>query len=280
MTQRSYGAQLSPTDARDYQLANYVAPGSVTLPQQYDISHLLSPVRNQGGEGTCTAFAIAATMFDYQQRNLAALDSNSPDNEILSPRDVYDEGRKLAGANPQISGMWPRAGLEFARVVGVCLESERPYLEFQKDSVAAPSATVTRARNRLRTYAKVDHTNQQAIKEALVTCGALVTVITTNTAFNTPYSVILPSAESGFLHSIGIVGWDDTRGAWKVRNSWGPNWGDQGHGWLSYTYPLHEVWSSVPDNIRLQAENKNVFQKAWEWLTTKVFKNIWFWAVL
>lgn len=38
-------------------------------------------------------------------------------------------------------------------------------------------------------------------------------------------------------HDVGIVGWDDTKGnggAWKVRNSWGPNWGDGGYCWVQY----------------------------------------------
>lgn len=35
-------------------------------------------------------------------------------------------------------------------------------------------------------------------------------------------------------HYVCIVGWDDERGAWLIKNSWGPYWGYKGFGWLSY----------------------------------------------
>ena len=38
-------------------------------------------------------------------------------------------------------------------------------------------------------------------------------------------------------HAVVIVGWDDTRGshgAWKIRNSWGETFGQNGHLWIAY----------------------------------------------
>ncbi|HZZ73760.1 MAG TPA: C1 family peptidase, partial [Pirellulales bacterium] len=38
-------------------------------------------------------------------------------------------------------------------------------------------------------------------------------------------------------HAVLLVGWDDTRGphgAWKIKNSWGTSWGEQGFMWLTY----------------------------------------------
>ena len=40
-------------------------------------------------------------------------------------------------------------------------------------------------------------------------------------------------------HAMLIVGYDDARGAWLVRNSWGPEWGDLGHLWIAYDVMEH-----------------------------------------
>ena len=37
-------------------------------------------------------------------------------------------------------------------------------------------------------------------------------------------------------HCILIVGYDDGKGVWIFRNSWGEGWGDHGYGYLPYKY--------------------------------------------
>lgn len=42
------------------------------------------------------------------------------------------------------------------------------------------------------------------------------------------------SLEGG--HAVALVGYDDSRSAFLVRNSWGPNWGLAGYFWMDYAY--------------------------------------------
>jgi len=35
-------------------------------------------------------------------------------------------------------------------------------------------------------------------------------------------------------HAVVIVGWDDSNGAWHVKNSWGTRWGEDGFFWIKY----------------------------------------------
>ena len=35
-------------------------------------------------------------------------------------------------------------------------------------------------------------------------------------------------------HAISIIGWDDNKQAWLVKNTWGTYWGDEGCFWVSY----------------------------------------------
>jgi hypothetical protein len=37
-------------------------------------------------------------------------------------------------------------------------------------------------------------------------------------------------------HAMAVVGYDDDRGAYKIINSWGTDWGDGGYGWISYDH--------------------------------------------
>lgn len=40
-------------------------------------------------------------------------------------------------------------------------------------------------------------------------------------------------------HVILIIGWDDAKGAWLIKNSYGKNWGEKGFGWIKYgTYSI------------------------------------------
>jgi C1A family cysteine protease len=35
-------------------------------------------------------------------------------------------------------------------------------------------------------------------------------------------------------HIIVVVGWDDDKEAWRIKNSWGTDWADQGYAWIAY----------------------------------------------
>jgi cathepsin K len=78
-----------------------------------------------------------------------------------------------------------------------------------------------------------------SIKEALCKYGPIaasvqVTGLFQNYAggvFNeTPSNYASPSSN----HAIVIVGWDDDKGAWLIKNSWGTDWGIDGYMWIKY----------------------------------------------
>lgn len=35
-------------------------------------------------------------------------------------------------------------------------------------------------------------------------------------------------------HVVMLIGWDDAKGAWLIKNSWGKNWGEDGFAWIKY----------------------------------------------
>ena len=40
--------------------------------------------------------------------------------------------------------------------------------------------------------------------------------------------------DASINHLVCITGWDDTRGAWQIKNSKGKDWGDHGFAWVKY----------------------------------------------
>jgi C1A family cysteine protease len=85
-------------------------------------------------------------------------------------------------------------------------------------------------------------TNEQ-IKAALLEHGPLAVDLVDTVNFHAYQgglyneSTPLDKKDIKGKHAVLLVGWDDTRGpkgAWKIKNSWGPNWGEQGFMWLAY----------------------------------------------
>ncbi|MDD2717632.1 MAG: C1 family peptidase [Candidatus Wallbacteria bacterium] len=35
-------------------------------------------------------------------------------------------------------------------------------------------------------------------------------------------------------HAVMLVGWDDAKQAWRIKNSWGTQWGEKGYAWIGY----------------------------------------------
>ena len=76
------------------------------------------------------------------------------------------------------------------------------------------------------------HTSTQAIKEEIMKNGPVNTGFTVYEDFMTYKSGVYQHKQGGVLggHAVKIVGWGKDNGVeyWKVQNSWGPSWGEEG----------------------------------------------------
>lgn len=263
MNNYKLGATPSPKDSRDYRIA-YKTSSGATFPSEFEIKSV-QEVRNQGDEGTCVAHALVNGLMGHMQRLSPCPDA--PYDRILSVRDAYEGARRIEPVFGE--GSHPRAALKYAHKTGICLEQDWPYIPKQRLS-ESQNAKKTRQQNKIQSYFRVNNTIDD-IKATLQNQGVLLIVVPVYRQFYSPDSrgvVVIDEAQmrhgqiDGY-HAVCIVGWNDNLG-WKIRNSWGKEWGVDGHCYIPFNYPITELWFAIP------ALNNNEYEPQQNW-----FEVIW-----
>lgn len=180
----------------------------------------LTSVKNQGSCGSCWAFAaMAAYESSYKIQNGTSI--NTSEQDLVNC---------TAGS---CNGGW--YGPVFDRMIerGVASETQVPYR-----GVDAYCANASRKYYVLNWgYVQGGHSvpSTTMIKNALRTYGPVVACVNATRAFQSYSGGIFNEFASGRInHAITIVGWDDSKGAWLVKNSWGTQWGENGYIWIKY----------------------------------------------
>lgn len=210
--------------APDRQMANY-------LPASYDLRNegRVTPVRNQGPNGSCWAFAT------YGSAESVLLPRENTDFSEKNLRNThgYDWGPK-DGGNCRISAAY------LARWSGPIAERDEPYspYDFSSPDYVRPVKELESAMY----IPDVRNGNDTAtLKRAIMQYGAAYTTVNGNEAFTNFYTMGHFNNGNGWgNHAVTIIGWDDNYsannfnirapgdGAWLVKNSWGSQWGNMG----------------------------------------------------
>ncbi len=75
----------------------------------------------------------------------------------------------------------------------------------------------------------------EQLKAALAEHGPIVTPIYYDKCLGNYRSGVFNEKNAGIVnHVVLLIGWDDKKQAWLVKNSWGEEWGEQGFGWIKY----------------------------------------------
>jgi len=253
----SLGCFKDPKDIRDIPMG-LVLP-AVIIPLSFDFTKLMSPVRNQGREGTCVAFASVVGVKEFQ-------DKKEYHKLIrLSPRFLYNLCKKFDGI-PFKDGTYPRIAMKVLLNHGVCHESFWPYVAAKKTRPRA-GADKDAIKFKIKAYARIKF--QVEMKRSLLVNGPFVAGVQ---VFNSWFAeriegngfVPMPKLKEKSVggHAICIVGYDDKFKVFKFKNSWGANWGSNGYGYLPYAYMkkyCSDAWSAT-DLI----ENPKALVKAME----------------
>ncbi|MEM6843624.1 MAG: C1 family peptidase [Bacteroidota bacterium] len=184
----------------------------------------VTPVRNQGGCGSCWAFAA---MGAYESSNLIRNNINAD----VSEQDVLN----CSGAG-SCGGGWYDPVFEYMLTTGVAREVDVPYVAI--DDVCYRNTKPHRAINWGFVTVKRAIPTVQQLKDALCKYGSLAVAVNATPAFagHKPADGVFKEegADEGINHAVTLVGWDDNKNAWLIKNSWGSGWCDNGYMWIDY----------------------------------------------
>jgi PKD repeat protein len=186
-------------------------------------------IRDQGNCGSCWAFGTTAAL-----ESSALITDGTPGLNL----DLSEQVLVSCANSGNCSGGYITTASNYIRDMGLPAESCYPYLA--QNAACTPKCSDYQVNTRtISGWYYVGNTTApslDAIKDALVTYGPLVTTMNVYTDFfyynGGVYSYTSGTNQGG--HAIAIVGYDDTNGCFIVKNSWG-NWGESGFFRIAYS---------------------------------------------
>ncbi|MDE2027986.1 MAG: C1 family peptidase [Candidatus Omnitrophica bacterium] len=227
-----YGWIPDRPDHRDY-LYSAIAP-KVRIPSRVDLRNECSPVENQGRLGSCTANALAGNLEFLEEVN------GSPYKD-LSRLFIYYNERAIEGTVNYDSGAMIRDGIKGLAKYGVCTELSWPYDISEFTRKPASACYKQALKRRIVSYHR------------LLTLDEMLNCLAEGFPFVFGFSVYesfesakvastgivpMPGKKEKLLggHAVLAVGYDQRQKRFIVRNSWGPQWGQEGYFTMPYKY--------------------------------------------
>jgi len=258
------------------------AYGDDALPASVDLQPYFPPIGDQGQYGTCVAWACGYNLRSYMFARLNGYSTSdmTDDSKVFSPKDLFyaipseQRGEDCGGTTFE-------AALDVMVQRGVAKMSTAPYSNVGDCSGTPLSAWTTDAADyKILDYRQIDETVDN-IKRYLYQGNAIVFGAKLGDEFMNAYGdVVLSSQTYNYTgqhayHAMILCGYDDNKGpsgAFKVVNSWGEGWGDNGIIWVDYNYFIQQdyfayacfIANSVEDEPDLDNPTSGYDLQAWE----------------
>ncbi|WP_341901775.1 C1 family peptidase [Fluviicola taffensis] len=207
------------------------------LPKAYVISPDYFPQPgDQGNMGSCvgrsTGYAFAS--FYFSAKNQWGKPVNY--SKVMSPAYVYN-GIRECNCGPDC-GSYIADALELLKTKGIVPWETMPYSD---DDCTKPMESVfsvagnykIKGYNRLANKMNFNEYKQYLSNDVPIIIGVPLGKGFDGIGANSTGIFKCTQVENGG-HAMLMTGYDDERKAFKIMNSWGNSWGDQGHVWVDY----------------------------------------------
>jgi C1A family cysteine protease len=233
---RKYNLRFDEPHEKDYyyKAPRKTNPNSVNLVEDLP-KHQQCPY-DQGKLGSCTANSVVFmyAYYEIKQKN----------NDLFMPSRlfVYYNARKLFGDPDEDTGASIKQAIKSLAKYGVCEEKYWPY-DASKVLVCPKTKCYKQAKEcKVIAYARVD----QALKQLKITLNKgnpigfgfqiYKSFETNKVKHSGVYDYKENDEKSIGGHAVILVGYDDEKQMFMVRNSWGSDWSDDGYFWLPYKF--------------------------------------------
>ncbi|MEP6675389.1 MAG: C1 family peptidase [Ferruginibacter sp.] len=210
------------------------------LPEAVSLLKYAPDRKNQGQQGSCVAWSSV-----YAARTIveAASTGQSGNSTAFSPAFVYNQ----IGLE-DCQGSYIEKAMEFMTAKGVVPFNDFPYTDQECSRQPSSSLWNEAAGNKMHGFTRLtdgvnaDNISIRAIKEHLAKDAPVVIGMMVGGTFMqdmmgkdtwSPNSSDM-NMEGYGGHAMCVIGYNDSRQAFQVMNSWGPEWGDNGTAWIKY----------------------------------------------
>ncbi len=261
---RRPSSNMSQLSAKTIKVRNI--PILDNLPERFDWRDVdgksfIGPIRNQSNTGTCYAFGACAAAEGAFNKAANLFNENCIDfSEAYIawrlgeeyPYSEHFEGSYGADYDYYELSALTQLGMD-TEIEGVCLEQDFPFPEYNEPDENTASSSLRFPRfyfdNWSRIYPSDYEDTTAMIKSAMMTYGVIDTAVDVGSAFESYKEGIYEDSNTepevtpyyyhASNHAISLVGWDDNPpegggGCWILRNSWGPDWGEDGYMRIRY----------------------------------------------
>ncbi len=237
------------SDKRDFKLTEQVF-STISIPNNIDWTDTMSPVKNQGQLGSCVGFATAAMKEWQEQREH---DKEVADGKkYMREEDHYDLSEawiywkcKEIDPWPNSEGTSIRCAMQVLQKHGVPCEKAYPYSDKYKGKPESWAKLIAK-------WGKIDSywrcRGIDDLRLALPNGPVVIGIACFREIFSPSDSGIVsyPNNPDEILggHAICSVGYNDDHSLIKFKNSWGTKWGNNGYGYIPYTYVNDFMWDA------------------------------------